>query len=68
VTGQVTHTNAPDAGDADTLALTDVLLHVLPNGYGFDLKQTRPLLPDGSVVPAQGGPGPSRVARERALA
>ncbi|MDB4949614.1 MAG: cyanophycinase [Gemmatimonadetes bacterium] len=48
--GRITHTNAAMVGDADTLALTDVALHVLPAGYGFDLAARRPRLPDGTVV------------------
>ncbi|HEX5727398.1 MAG TPA: cyanophycinase [Longimicrobiaceae bacterium] len=48
--GRVTHTNAPDAGDSDTLAITDAAIHVLPRGYGFDLKAKRPLLPDGTEI------------------
>ena len=49
--GAVTHTNAPDAGDDEVIAMTDSALHVLPTGYAFDLKTKRPILPDGSVVP-----------------
>ena len=49
--GTVTHTNAPSAGDEDIIALTDSALHVLPSGYGFDLKKKRPILPDGTLVP-----------------
>jgi cyanophycinase len=48
--GRVTHSSAPDAGDEDTLAVTDSLLHVLADGYGFDLKRARPLLPDGTAI------------------
>lgn len=49
--GTVTHTNAPDARDEDVIAMTDSALHVLPTGYGFDLKKKRPILPDGTIVP-----------------
>ncbi|MBV9111155.1 MAG: cyanophycinase [Gemmatimonadetes bacterium] len=65
--GQVTHTNAPSAGDEDTLAITDSLVHVLAEGYGFDLVSGRPILPDGTVIEAPRGKSqPSRCARERA--
>lgn len=65
--GSVTHTNAPDARDGDTLALTDALVHILPDGYGFDLKSSRPVLPGGDEVerPTPGELTPSRVAREQ---
>ncbi|HEX2202251.1 MAG TPA: cyanophycinase [Longimicrobium sp.] len=64
-TGRVTHTNAPSASDDDTLAITDSVVHVLADGYGFDLKRGRPLLPDGTVVePSSGTDAPSRVSRE----
>lgn len=55
--GRVTHTNAPDAGEEETLALTDSLVHVLPDGYGFDLRTKRPLLPDGEELPPTGAEG-----------
>ncbi|HKR66134.1 MAG TPA: cyanophycinase [Thermoanaerobaculia bacterium] len=48
--GMVTHSNAADVGDDDILALTDSLVHVLPDGYGFDLKKKRPLLPNGEEI------------------
>jgi len=64
--GHVTHTNAPDAGDDDTIAVTDALVHSLADGYGFDLKTGRPMLPDGEEIEAPPGTGqPSRRARER---
>jgi cyanophycinase len=49
--GTVTHTNAPEAGDDDVLAMTDSAMHVLPSGYSFDLRSKRPMLRDGSAVP-----------------
>ena len=52
--GTVTHSNAPEAGDDDIIAMTDSALHVLPSGYSFDLKTKRPLLPDGTEVPPKG--------------
>ncbi|HEX2061619.1 MAG TPA: cyanophycinase [Thermoanaerobaculia bacterium] len=49
--GTVTHTNAPEAGDDDVIAMTDSAMHVLPAGYAFNLKTKRPILPNGEVVP-----------------
>jgi cyanophycinase len=48
--GNVTHSSAPSAGDDDTLAVTDSLVHVLADGYGFDLRRSRPVKPDGEVI------------------
>jgi cyanophycinase len=48
--GRVSHTNAPEAGLNNALALTDAVIHVLPAGYGFDLRTHRPLLPDGTEI------------------
>ena len=63
--GRVTHTNAPDASATDTLALTDALVHVLPDGYGFDLRQSRPILPGGQVIESADVAAPqARVGRE----
>ena len=50
--GRVTHSNAPDAADDDTLAITDAVIHTLPDGYGFNLRTKRPILPDGDEIPA----------------
>lgn len=49
--GRVTHTNAPDASDDQTLAITDAVIHTLPDGYGFDLRTKRPILPSGEEIP-----------------
>lgn len=54
--GRVTHTNAPDARDDETLAITDAALHTLPDGYGFNLRTKRPILPGGEEIP----PNPPR--------
>lgn len=54
--GTVTHTNAPEAGDDDVIAMTDSAMHVLPAGYGFDLRSKRPILPDGEVIPPKKSP------------
>jgi cyanophycinase len=48
--GKVTHSNAAEVGDEDVVAITDVLMHVLPSGYRFDLRLKRPLKPDGTVI------------------
>ncbi|HSU14194.1 cyanophycinase [Longimicrobium sp.] len=65
--GRVTHTNAPTAGDDDIIAVTDSLVHILADGYGFDVKRGRPLLPGGTVIEEllHVRPQPSRRARER---
>lgn len=49
--GRVTHTNAPDASDGQTLAITDSVIHTLPAGYGFNLRTKRPILPGGQEIP-----------------
>ncbi|MCL5040198.1 MAG: cyanophycinase [Firmicutes bacterium] len=41
----VQHTNASEQEPDRPLALTGVLIHILPSGYGFDLKERRPVLP-----------------------
>lgn len=48
--GRVTHTNAASVGDSEPLALTDSILHVLPHGYGFNLRTKRPFLPSGEEI------------------
>ncbi|HUR83011.1 MAG TPA: cyanophycinase [Thermoanaerobaculia bacterium] len=49
--GTVTHSSAPEAGNDDIIAMTDSAMHVLPDGYAFDLKTKRPMLPDGTTIP-----------------
>jgi cyanophycinase len=49
--GAVTHSNAPEVEDKEVIAMTDALVHVLPSGYGFDLRHKRPILPGGRRVP-----------------
>ena len=68
--GRVSHTNAPSAGDEDTLALTDAVVHILPDGYGYDLVEGRPLLPNGDPIEAPAGDAVSvsRRTRERQTA
>jgi cyanophycinase len=51
--GRVTHTNAPKAAGDETLAITDSVVHVLADGYGFDMTTKRPLLPGGEVIAAR---------------
>ncbi|HEX2094690.1 MAG TPA: cyanophycinase [Longimicrobiaceae bacterium] len=51
--GRVTHTNAPQAADEETLAITDSVIHVLPDGYGFNLRTKRPILPGGEEIPTK---------------
>jgi cyanophycinase len=51
--GRVTHSNAADSSDDDVLAVTDTLVHVLPAGYGFDLREKRPFTPDGKRIIAR---------------
>ncbi|HYC58025.1 MAG TPA: cyanophycinase [Thermoanaerobaculia bacterium] len=48
--GAVTHSNAPEAGEDDVLALTDSLLHILPAGYSFDLQTKRPRTSKGETI------------------
>ncbi|HKO56169.1 MAG TPA: cyanophycinase [Thermoanaerobaculia bacterium] len=49
--GRVTHSNAADAEEEEVLAVTDVVVHVLPHDYSFDMKTQRPLKPDGTALP-----------------
>ncbi|HVG24910.1 MAG TPA: cyanophycinase [Thermoanaerobaculia bacterium] len=57
--GAVTHTNAPEAGDDDIIAMTDSAMHVLPKGYSFDLRKKRPVLPDGNMIAPRSKPSGS---------
>ena len=41
----ILETNASEARPDDPLALTEVVLHILPEGYGYDLDARRPLGP-----------------------
>jgi cyanophycinase len=40
----ITHSNVTESDFSRILALTDVKIHVLPQGYGFDLPSRRPVL------------------------
>lgn len=48
--GTVTHSSAPQASDDEVIGMTDSILHVLPEGYAFDLRTKRPVLPNGKKV------------------
>lgn len=52
--GRVTHTNAPEVGSDETLAITDTKVHVLPRGYGFNLQTKRPIVPELGELPEAG--------------
>jgi len=41
----IVHTNASEQAPDQPLALTGVILHILPAGYGFDLRRREPRLP-----------------------
>ena len=49
--GRVSHSSAPESAREETLAVTDSILHVLPEGYGFNLETKRPILPNGEEIP-----------------
>jgi cyanophycinase len=68
--GRVSHTNAPSVADDETLALTDAVVYILPDGYGYDLVEGRPLLPNGDAIeaPADDAASVSRRTRERQAA
>lgn len=53
--GRVTHTNAAEVDEDDVLAVTDVYVHVLPDGYSFDLREERPVKRDGTKIAVRGG-------------
>lgn len=44
--GEVTSLHAPPEGKEGAIAMTGVLLHVLPSGYSFDLSARRPVVVD----------------------
>jgi cyanophycinase len=49
--GRVSHSNTSDTEPEDPIALIGSTLHVLPPGYGFDLRAKRAILPDGTLAP-----------------
>ncbi len=40
----IVHSNISESKRHDPLAITNVRLHILPNGYGFDLKRRKPFM------------------------
>jgi cyanophycinase len=57
----IAETNASESLPDEPLALTDVRLHVLPSGWGFDLETRRPVPPAGDAAAedgSEGEPGP----------
>lgn len=44
--GAISHTNAPDVRKGENLALIDLKIHVLPEGYKYDLHERRPVIPE----------------------
>ncbi len=51
--GRVSHSNAADVGEDEILAITDATLHVLPEGYSFNLQTMRPGLPGEKELPEE---------------
>ena len=49
--GRVSHSNAPERREDEPISVTDSVVHVLTQGYGFDLETKRPLLPSGAEIP-----------------
>lgn len=41
---RLSYTNVSELMPEEPLALTDILLHILPRGYGFDLNSRRPII------------------------
>jgi cyanophycinase len=46
------HTNAAEVTGREAIGLTDVKVHVLPQGYGLDLKTLRPTIPGAASATA----------------
>lgn len=42
----IIHSNVSESKPYDPLALTNVKLHILPAGFGFDLRRRQPLVPE----------------------
>jgi cyanophycinase len=53
--GAVTHSSAPEVHDDEVIAISDSLMHILPEGYGFDLRTKRPILLNKKRVPKRAG-------------
>jgi cyanophycinase len=52
--GRVSHSNTAAAEHDEPLALTDAKVHVLPAGYGFNLRTKRPIVPAAAVAVSRG--------------
>lgn len=48
--GRVTFSSAPDASKNSVVAITDTVVHVLPAGFGFNLKSKRPISDKGRAI------------------
>lgn len=48
--GRVSHSNAPERSRDEPISVTDSVVHVLAEGYGFDLERKRPILPNGRRI------------------
>lgn len=48
---QICDTNVSEASPGAPLALTNVILHILPEGYRFDISRRLPVLPDSGKAP-----------------
>jgi cyanophycinase len=46
------HTNAAEVTGREAIALTDVRVHVLPQGFGLDLKTLTPIIPGAAKATA----------------
>jgi cyanophycinase len=42
----ISHTNVSELAPEEPIALTDIKLHILPGGYGFDFESREPLMPE----------------------
>lgn len=45
----IVHSNISESQHADPLALTNVKVHILPSGFGFDIKRRTPFTSQGSA-------------------
>ena len=50
---EITHSNIGEILKDEALAVCGARLHILPNGYRFDLKTRKPILSNGSVLTEQ---------------
>ena len=63
--GRVTYTNATDVAEEAPLTLMDVRLHVLSDGFGFDLAHKRPMHRGNELQPVSRGGSPRRTGQVR---